>query len=531
MYPCPPLSPVFRAALTSTVLAAMLAAGEAPLIEVTLADGATLDRHWQASPYGRLWADPALAGARKQVQKEINALATTIGIDPCAAVSGSTGARLLVGDFARLTDAVQPIASARLELGTFSPVAAAAMQTHLIPLMPGSFGVSCLAGGSKRVDLTWGAGVDAAAFDIPPRTVKGDLSLAVDVRRSLDRLIANVPGAATGSIAKLRALWGDTSGDATLAIDLVPEGIRERWLSPKGPAIPGFNPITLDPGRIPKDAIFFAVVGLDGKTAWPAWSGLIWQLAAMADAEPNRAMTPAEAEQSFNADLNRIGFRAPIGELVSGLNGTVMLAVQPGMPFPIFTLAVPTSPALDRMVDDLLKSRNLTAPARGKTVPVTIGRNPLPFFLLREQSYWVVSNDDKGIESWLSPPDAKRALNPLFQATRAKAPSDTWAIVGLDTQALLRLMQPFLPMLVQTQDPADLGAVVQVWPKIIEMTQSEWLVAGREKGRTTYEAQGPAGGIFTKLLLTGFAARGVSSGRPMPQPIQQPPSSASGVDL
>ncbi len=526
----PRLPAVLRATLTSTILAATLAAGEVPLAEITLADGATIDRHWRASPYGRLWADPALAGPRKVVQAEIRALASSISFDPCAAISDSTGIRLLVGDFARLTDAVQPVASARLELGALSAATVPVLQARIAPVMPGTFSAT-IAPDGKRVDLTWGTGVDATAFDLPTRTVKADLSLAIDVRRLLDRLIANVPGAATGSIAKVRTLWGDTAGDASLTIDLVPEGIRERWRSPKGPAMPGFATITLEPGRIPKDAIFVAVIGVDGNAAWPAWSGLIWQLAALADAEPSRAVTPAEAEQSFNAYLTRIGIRASLGDLVSGLNGTIMLTVHPGMPFPIFTLAVPTAPSLDRVVEAWLQSRNLTTPAPGKSIPVTFGRNPLPFFLLRDQQHWVLSNDEKATGHWQTASTEKRPQNPLFQAIQAKAPSDAWAIIGLDTPALLRLAQPFLPMMVQTQDPADRDALVQAWPKLIDLAHGDWMVIGREKGQTTYEAQGPAGGICTKLLLTGLAALGVSSGRPAPMPVQQSSANATGVDL
>ena len=48
--------------------------------------------------------------------------------------------------------------------------------------------------------------------------------------------------------------------------------------------------------------------------------------------------------------LARNGISMPIKDLVSGISGTVFLAISSGVPFPGFTVGLPATPPVDRLM-------------------------------------------------------------------------------------------------------------------------------------------------------------------------------------
>jgi prepilin-type processing-associated H-X9-DG protein len=176
-------------------------------------------------------------------------------------------------------------------------------------------------------------------------------------------------------------------------------------------------------------------VGVDG----PALVGTVRKL--VEGLEHPLAWTRAnlEARREIGASLE---------EFLGGFNGTVLLAVTPGTPFPAFTLAIPANQAVDLAVQGLLAKALRGAPAptldelRQAAVPLPMpGPAPVQPALRRSTSHWIIGSDallvdglatgaPGGFDAAKAWPEAKGACLLAYQ----------------DTGGLARTAAGFLPM-------------------------------------------------------------------------------------
>ena len=71
--------------LVSCTLAALTPAADAPVLaQFTISDGQRLVQHFQASVFGRLWADPAMAPLRARLDEQMPMIEAELGFSPLA---------------------------------------------------------------------------------------------------------------------------------------------------------------------------------------------------------------------------------------------------------------------------------------------------------------------------------------------------------------------------------------------------------------------------------------------------------------
>ena len=416
-----------RAALIVGLAIASAAAGEpADPVLLRMADGATLQSHWQASLFGPWWSDPGMNQVREALGARCERIRVETGRDPLDVLVASRGVQLRI---------LGPLPGPRrlaswgiqADLGTQAPqlarkLAALGDAAQRAEVSGADEGWTLPQGSLARFGGIVALGRPASALPLVP--VPGEADLAIDIavpalQECLRRLLRPGDLAATQPYLDLvRPLHG-----VRLRADLVPSGLN--WSCRLDGALAWLRPADCAlPGRLPAGTMWVEAIGIRGVDLWTAWGA---------------SLEAAIASSGSGARLDRAGLdEATRRTLITALDGTAMLAVTPGAPVPGITVVVPRSPQLDALVAAWCAKQSTQLPADGVPSLLNLPDLPMAVQLVVDPAYWLLTTDAVVASTW-------RTLAGGFATTPtgaglAEAPAGACVLGATDASALLRLL-------------------------------------------------------------------------------------------
>jgi hypothetical protein len=267
---------------------------------------------------------------------------------------------------------------------------------------------------------------------------------------------------------------------------VVPQGVLERFR--QDVVYPGIKAVDRSLfARLPENTLMAVAIGYDTKSYWTLLEPML--LEVITKQQPG--MTRDQIVTAVEDQLAGLGIPLTFPDLVQAIDGTIMLAVTPGAPFPAVTLVVPRSKAVDNGLRFVAAMQKWEIPAEGSSAPVTIPNVPLPMNLIADKSYWVISTDptlpttwNAGGKGWTSSP----AMTLAFE----KAGPDAALIGASDTNAVLRTAGGFLA-LIPFPDAKDKQTATVLLARASAAASTGYLV-GQQRGKTwELEARGLMG--------------------------------------
>ncbi|HYE06481.1 MAG TPA: hypothetical protein VEL07_13280 [Planctomycetota bacterium] len=508
-------------ALPLVLCAGLASSGEdharAPWVTLTVGPGARLVERWNAGAYARWYAHDALAELRAEVDQALAEIETELGISPLAALMAATG---MEARFLGMDGGQEPRAVLQVDLGLFAAPAFALLKTRIAAararsgstitdeIIPGADEAYSFEDGERAIVARFGQSVMVAINQdaVPaPRELAiddADATLTIDATAIQDGMVGLAgPSMTVGALTGMMRLYG---GDAVHRAWLVPEGIRLRSEQEgyAGLMVPTERALLT---RFEADTTAYAaVIGLDGALIWQAArEGLLPMMGGGGDAD---AM-----EAQLDQQLAAGGFDTTIAELAAGFTGSCVLAVSQAEPYPALTLAVPRSPALDRLLSGVLEQQGLKAPAEGASVTLPLGF--IEGVIARDPGHWLVASDAEPAEAWMKKRATGWSDNPAgrlaLAVAKEKAASEATAISGLDLGLAVRMVTPLVQEYVLAQMPAEERAP---WDRLLgdlaAEVAPEYSVSWDEDGVQVTEYRGMVGGLSGFYVGAMFGWRG-----------------------
>ncbi|MFM2091139.1 MAG: hypothetical protein RLZZ127_1628, partial [Planctomycetota bacterium] len=506
--------------LLTCALAGLLPAAEGPVAEVVVPDlGRTLDRIEQGV-WGKTWNDAALAPWRAQAATAAAKAAAQAGFDPIAALRALKDGRAVLHRFA-MTDGTPDAAfQAQARLGELT----GAVWTAFRKTVPRSAAAAQVPGAveavtfqeSADIPLTIARFADAIVLGAPAAALApgavpatpADLSLVCDQTR-LQAMILAVQAEDDPAIAKagedLLKAHPELFGQLTWTITAVPEGFHERITAGANPAAMPVDRAILD--RLPANTLAVLAAGIDGGKAWEIYGPYLLDVII---ATMNRSgslddgTTPEALVSQADAFLQMQGLDVGVKDLAAGMRGTVVMAVTPSMPFPAVTLAVPRSPALDKVVAWALGQAGLELPAEGSPLPISLPNVPVAPTLIADKGHWVISTDGMVANGWAAGQSGGFATGKAGAEALKRAPADAAIIGASDTPAVLRTIGGFLAM-APIQDRKQKQVLMAAVNRLAANAATGWVWSRSGTDRSELELRGVAGSVVVPAILAAVA--------------------------
>ena len=498
-----------------------LSAGEAgPLLDVSFADGAKLIEHWNASLYGKLWNDQALAHPRAKLMDKLAEIEVGLGFAPTDALAKLTagGLQVLPGPG---KGSVKPVVLMQGDLGDFATKLAQVIKTAnnnpaalKVPGAAEAFAIPDQQTMIARFASVFQVAIGGALTDLKPwqpaATGDADLVARFDGVRwtaLMAQQTAGQPNAANA--AELLAFARRHSGMMDIRLSLTAEGMREHMVS----SVPPLGTLPADRAllaRLPAETLMVLAIGIDGAGAWKELRGPLMSMLAM----PLGAADAAAAEKAIDQRLQNQGLNLTLSKLIDGAKGTALLAVTPGTPFPAVTLAMPRSPAFDQVFALLAQMLQVAAPTDGTAVSLPIPNLPVAVQLAVDRTHWLISSDPALPQSWLAGTPGGFADAPVGKTALANAPAQSHIIGASNTPAVLRTLAGFVSLGLNANpnlDGKDKQAIMQGIARAAATASTGWLAVSTDGQRTVIDDRGliGMGPLMTFGLVAGLAPRGV----------------------
>ena len=466
------------------IATAAFAAEGQPLVEVSMPDGARLRAHVDASIYGTLWADPAFEPVRSRVESGLADLKTEKGLDLARWYAALVSAGLVVNE--PVTDGGEPSAAVLIDVGDLAPELFATRRTHAehgtsptaLPGADEAFLEATAQGGNQLVARI-GTMVASTNDGSPipawrPAAIGADVSLRLD-GAALGAVLAKQASAGPGEGPLEGAALGAASGRITYDLVVVPEGVHER-LSSDAPA-PWFRPVeraALD--RLPVNALTSLALGIDGAQLWP-----FLRERMLTPLAKSRGVSLDESEVALDAELAKLGVTTGLEDLVTGLKGTITLAISPAAPFPGVTMSLPRSAGIDDLVATLAARIGGEVPTVGTASMLPLPGAPVMLNLACDERTWLITSDAAQATAWLG---GKAGWSTSAAAVRAleQAGPDAVLIGASDTPALVRTLIPFVALgMARGADAKLKQSTLAALGRVAELAKTGWMV-GRTRG-------------------------------------------------
>lgn len=431
------------------LLAAALAAGEAPIVTIVAPDVArSLDRI-EHGVWGRVAAATARDGLGAYAATAARMASEGLGIDLLATLRatravdtsldevGLDGAGAAIVDFrgqARMGATARPLADA------LARALDARIRPATVAGSPAAWSLPTgVVDGTRTVMAVFGdhlvAGGERSRLD--PRPVQAgddDLILVFNQPRLADGWRRIMPGA---DWAGQRSSMESLLGMLVWRLKAVPEGIEETigWPGART-GLPVDRSLI---ARMPADALMAWCAGTDGAALWTAWGEAL-------TGEPS-GMPGSGSLAGIEALMRRRGAPCTLEEAVASLRGTWGLAVSPGVPFPEVELIIPRNPTLDRLAVWLGSLNGATGvPAEGPW-PLAIDRLPMSFQLVADRTHWLITADPMRAEAWPRGEATGFATRPAAVAALAQAPAEATGVGCSDTPEVLKVLTAYSRLL------------------------------------------------------------------------------------
>jgi hypothetical protein len=495
-------------ALTATVGA--FGAEEPVMMNMTMADGARLMQRWDASIYAKLWNDRALQATRTKVAEQLDKFDKELGFKPLDLLAALKSWDVKLDDLVMrdgqnaLTGKANPPSarmSMQLDVGGF----AAKLFSLIREKSPDAPVVAAVAGADEALTTNptsgkpdqatiarFGSRLVAAMNQAHPpapysvKTGDADVHVAVDYRALLAAVAKTSQDpkqqASFAVINRLEQFLKPLQWEMTL----VPEGIRERIS--QNSRQPGVRPVdrTLL-NRLPATTLMALAFGIDSKDYWSVLEPVVLEAVAQQGAAITHEQLVSQTEQA----LEKMGLAMTFTDLTTAIDGSILLAVTPGAPFPALTIALPRSKTVDQLMRFAATNLQWEIPADGASLPVAIPNVPLPITLIADPGYWVVTSDPSLATTWNAsgPGWSESAAGKL---ALAQAPEGTYMIGASDTPTVLRTAGGFLA-LIPFNDAKDKQMATVLLARASAAAATGYLV-GHHKGKDHWEME--ARGLF-----------------------------------
>jgi hypothetical protein len=488
-----------------------------------LADGKDLIAHWEQGPWGKTWAEPALAPLHAPVDAWQQESAKTLDGTPLELLAAmrQAGGLLKFG-----TVANRPAFVAGADFGAFaSKLFALAKKADQgaaeVQIAGADAAFRNPKENQKNNVLARFATALVAGINTPPvkpeaRTtpLAGDVIAQANFPALMRLILQAVDQQGTKSrLAEMDAQFARNGiTDATYRMDLVPEGFLEH-IAITAKVMNGYRAVDRDLlARLPASTLMAVGVGFDGAAVWKTErSSLLSGWAPLVGTDPTNLDA---TEQALDQVVAKFGIPIKISDLMTGMVGTSVFAITPGMPFPALSLSLPRSPALDQAVIALLAKIEAKAPEEGSSIPLPLPGVPVALTLVREAKSWFITSDLTAADSWLVAKPGGWADTPAMKLALSKASPDAYVIGASDTPAVLRLIAGYAGMaLGMAKDmPADQKqALLQGLNLLASHAATGYVVAGRQDGQIVTEVRSITGLVAGPLTIG--AAAGVIAAR------------------
>ncbi len=497
------------------------AAEPAPVAELQLADGKDLITHWERTPWAKVWADPASKALHAPFAEWQAGAAKKLGGTPTELLAAIANARMSVKPG---TDPLKPAFNAGADFGAF-----AAKLFALAKNADPKTGPATVAGADEALTSTSATGVvsvlarfaDSLAMALNADAVRpvartAPLDADLLVQADLPRIFEMI--AAASEDAELKQAMANAKsqilehgpGTSTYHLDLVSEGFLER-LEVDSTKVDGYQPVDRTVlARLPATTLMTAAFGADGAAYWKtqrktllqSWAKLVGTDPADHDA----------TEAAIDAAIAKAGLDVKLADIVTGWVGTSLFALSPGMPFPSLTIAIPRSPANDKLLTVGLGMIGGSVPEEGASAPLALPNVPVAVTVVRDKGLWIISSDATAGDQWLSGKPNGWADTAAAKVALAKAPADAYLIGASDTPAVLRLIAGYAGMaLGMAKDlPADQKQAILQGLNVLAANASTGYVVGGTQGPKQVVECRSITGAFPSLVFAGAGA-GVAS--------------------
>ncbi len=502
------------------------AAEPAPVAELQMADGKVLIAHWEAGPWGRTWANPAMKPLREKFAAWQAEQVAAIGAEPIAFLAATSAIGVTVRPSAE-PHAVAVVGSA--DFGTFAKKlydkakAADTDKGTVDAQIPGadesfhSLSPKEAANVLARFGTTLVAAIHAPAVKPAPRSVAltDDVLATVQLMPLIDLIASFVTDDQQKAMLEQsrKQLIVSHAGDATYRLRLVPEGFLERF-EVTADQMPGYAAVDqAQLGRLPGNTLMAVGMGFNGKAYWKAQR--IQLLTSWAPGLGLDPKDPEAVEQHIDEQMAAAGVTVKLSEIIEGAVGTSLFAITPGMPFPGGTFVFPRSAAIDQLITQGLAKLDTKPPVDGSSVILPIPNMPVAISLACDKGSWLVSSDAIYVDQWLTGEPNGWLDSAAAKVVSAKAPKNAYLIGASDTPAVMRLIAGYAGMaLGMAKDlPQDQKQAIMQGINILAQNSSTgYLFAGMENQRYVLETRSITGTV-SGFGLFGAAAAGVAMQR------------------
>lgn len=491
----------------------------APVAEMQMTDGAVLMAHWDATPWGKTWASPAMKPLRETFAQWQAAQVATLGAEPTAFLAAITNLGLTVRPSAE-PHAVAVLASA--DFGTFAKAlydkakTAESNKGTVDAKVPGadesfhSLAPDEVANVLARFGSSLVAAFHSPAVKPQPRAtpLADDAVITIQVMQLLDVIEPFVTEEQQKqSLTQMRSQFTSMhTGEASYRLRIVPEGFLER-IEIVTDKMPGYAEVDLTQmGRLPGNTLMAMGMGIDGKAYWTAQrEQTLVSWAPLLQMDP---ADPAAIEQKINESLAGFGLPITLSELMEGLVGTMVFGVTPGMPFPGITMTFPRSTAVDKLISMGLAKMESESPTVGNSIILPIPNMPVAVSLACDQAHWMISSDAIYVDQWLAGTPNGWLDSAATKAVLAKAPKDAYLIGSSDTPAVLRLIAGYAGMalgMAKTLPQDQKQAILQGLTLLAQNASTGYLFAGTQGPKYVVEMRSITGTVTGLGLAGGIA--------------------------
>lgn len=432
---------MLRCVLLTVTALAWAAAAE--VFTASIPDLARTRARFDASLYGRCWNAPEVAPLVVLANSSSAMAQMVLGIDPLAVMRLAEGFELSIGSGGKSRFGQPRPALLAQVRGTIAAQLAAALERQGAPAWDAAAGEGWQLGDGI---LLFGAHVPRLA---PQAIAPGEDDLLLRLHPSGVADLMQEEGAPEEALALVRSLLPPTE----LGLRLTPHGLRQELRLGRVPeGLVAANAAVL--ARLPVSTIGASAVGIDGAAFWTAHRQAILDQARQALGQASDADVLALAD----ATLAQAGIAVSVEELLTGLRGTVVLAMGgESLLMPSMTLGLPRSPALDRLMESVLTLGGVVRPAEGGfaflAFPNPLARPGEPTRIAlggaalgRDAGHWWLSSDSLLLEDLLAGQNGGWSAQQRVAAALAQAPRGACMIGASDAQRLLRSLVPLIAL-------------------------------------------------------------------------------------
>ncbi len=507
-----------RCILAPTILTCALVGAEGPMAEAVAPDpGRTITRIEQGV-WGKTWNDPALAPWRAQAASAAAQAQASSGIDILAALRAAKDGHLVL-DRLTVQDGKPDVSfQGQIRLGAaagavWTALAKAVKAVATAEAVPGA-DATITAENNGDMAVTFARFGDAIAFGHPAAGIavrpvpasEADITVRVDQAR-LQAAMQQIQGADNAALAKagadFMARHPELFAELVWTMTAVPEGFHERIVSGANPAALPVDRAVLN--RLPANTLAVLAGGVDGAKTWDLLAPYLLDVIAGTINQGGDEPTTSEALLSqADAFLQTQGLEVGLKDIVTGMRGTVVLAVTPSMPFPAVSLAVPRSEGVDALVRWALAQAGLEAPAEGTPLPISLPNVPVAPTLIADKGHWLISTDGLIANGWASGEAGGFATSKAGAEALKRAPADASLIGASDTPAVLRTLAGFLA-LAPIQDRKQKQQLMTAMNKLAGNASTGWLWSRSGTDKSEAELRGIAGSIALPAVIAAIA--------------------------